>query len=93
MRENWERYTVNTISIDHVKYILCMEEGDTSMSQSYVIVKPELTLYSVQLRDWNNMWLIEMKLIYFLIKSIATTGHKLQGKTLDELVVNSFAYG
>ena len=25
--------------------------------------------------------------------NISTTGHKLQGKTLDHLVVNSFAYG
>ena len=42
---------------------------------------------------WNNMILGGVKLTYIPINSsISTTGHKLQGKTLNQLVVNSWAY-
>ena len=40
------------------------------------------------------MMLEKTKIAYIPVKSsISTTGHKLQGKTLEHLVVNSWAYG
>ena len=49
MKENWEGYMVNTISVDYIKHIVCMREDDASMSQKKFIVKPESTLCSVRL--------------------------------------------
>ena len=85
---------VNTISVDHVKHIVCKIESNHSGNEKYFLVKPESTLCSVRLREWNNMMLEKKKITYIPINSsISTTGHKLQGKTLEHLVVNSWAYG
>ena len=45
------------------------------------------------MRRWNNVVLDKIKITYLPItSSISTTGHKLQGKTLDDLVINSWGY-
>ena len=45
------------------------------------------------LRAFHNVVLDKIKVTYLPINSsISTTGHKLQGKTLDNLVINSCAY-
>ena len=92
-KENWEGYMVNTISVDHIKHIVCMKESSIPEENKYFIIKPESSLCTVRLREWNNMALEQMKITYLPVNSsISTTGHKLQGKTLDHLVVNSWAY-
>ena len=77
-----------------MKHIVCKIESKDSNNDRYFTVKPETILCSVRLREWNNMMIEKMKITYIPINSsISTTGHKLQGKTLDHLVVNSWAYG
>ena len=67
-----------------------MHEGKNA---KYFIVKPETRQCKVKLRTWNNVVLDKIKITYLPItSSISTTGHKLQGKTLDHLVVNSWGY-
>ena len=45
------------------------------------------------MRQWDNTVIDKIKTTYFPINSsISTTGHKLQGKTLNNLVVNSWGY-
>ena len=83
VKENWERYMVNTISVDHANHIVCMVGEDKDVKKRYFIVQPETTLCSVRLKEWNNMTLEKIKVTYFpLNSSISTTGHKLQGQTL-----------
>ena len=67
-----------------------MHEG---MKERYFIVKPETKQCKVKLRTFNNVVLDKIKIPYLPItSSISTTGHKLQGKTLDNLVINSWGY-
>ena len=59
----------------------------------YFIVKPERRKCTVKLRAWNNTTIDNITITYLPITSnISTTGHKLQGRTLDHLVVNSWGY-
>ena len=79
---------VNTISVDQVKYIVCMTE---STDPKYFTVEPETGLCKIKLRQFNNTSLEKIRVTYLPINSnISTTGHKLQGSTLDCLVVNSW---
>ena len=46
------------------------------------------------MRRWNNTVLDKIKITYLPINcNISITGHKLQGKTIDHLIVNLLAYG
>ena len=90
VQENWEGYLVNTVFANQVAYIMCMYKGKNA---KYFIVKPETRQCKVKLRTWNNVVLDKIKVTYLPItSSISTTGHKLQGKTLDDLVINSWGY-
>ena len=90
VQENWEGYLVNTVFANQVEYIMCMYEGKNN---KYFIVKPERRKCKVKLRAWNNTTIDNITITYLPITSnISTTGHKLQGKTLNHLVVNSWGY-
>ena len=91
IKENWEGYIVNTIYASDISYILCSYENE---QKGYFKVKPETRKCRVKLHMWNKMILDGLKITYLPINSsISTTGHKLQGKTLNNLVINSWAYG
>ena len=93
VKENWEGYMVNIISVNHIKHIVCSIDDSIETNQRYFIVKPESTLCTVRLHEWNNMTLEKIKITYLpLNSSISTTGHKLQGQTLNHLVINSWGY-
>ena len=51
VKENWEGYMVNTISVDHIKHIVCSINDNIETNQRYFIVKPESTLCTVQLHE------------------------------------------
>ena len=69
------------------------KNDEKSKKKRYFIVKPVSTLCSIRLKEWNNMSLEKIKITYLpLNSSISTTGHKLQGQSLEHLVVNSWAY-
>ena len=89
--ETWEGYTVNTVLASQVDYIICMHEGK---KDKYFIVKPKKSQCKVRMRMWDDTVLENIKMTYLPINcNISTTGHKIQGKTLDHLIVNSWAYG
>ena len=89
--ECWEGYMVNTVYADEVKHLVCIPEDN---SGKYFLVKPETRQCKIKLRMLNNMVLKKIKITYIPINcNISTTGHKLQGATLNSLVVNSWAYG
>ena len=88
VKESWEGYMVNTISIDNIEHIVCMTESD---EPKYFTVEPQTGLCSITLRQFTNTSLEKIRVKYFPLNSnISTTGHKLQGSTLDSLVVNSW---
>ena len=81
---------VNTIYANEIDCIVCKHENDEG---NYFLIKPETRQCKIKFRMWNNMILKNVKVTYLPINcNISTTGHKLQGKTLDHLVINSFAY-
>ena len=89
-KENWEGYMINTICASKVKDIICKHE---SGKERYFLVKPETRQCNIKLRMCNNVILKNIKMTYLPVNcNISTTGHKLQGKTLNHLVVNSWAY-
>ena len=66
-----------------------MRERPTGTS----LQKPETRQCKVRLRSWNSAIIDKIKITYLPINSsISTTGHKLQGKTLDHLVIDSWGY-
>ena len=88
--ENWEGYMVNTIYANQVEHIVCMQEGNKG---NYFIVKPETRQCKIKLRKYRDVVIDGVKVTYLPINSnISTTGHKLQGRTLNHLIVNSWAY-
>ena len=79
---------VNTISIDNIEHIICMTESD---DPKCFTVEPQTSMCSITLRQFTNTSLEKIKVTHFPLNSnISTTGHKLQGSTLDSLVVNSW---
>ena len=90
VQENWEGYIVNTIFANQVEHIVCMMEGHKN---KYFLVKPETRQCKIKSRNFNDLVIDKIKVTYLPINSnISTTGHKLQGRTLDHLIVNSWAY-
>ena len=80
---------VNTIDANEIDYLVCMHESN----RNYFLIKPETRQCKIRFRMWNNMILKKIRTTYLpIICNISTTGHKLQGRTLDHLVINSFAY-
>ena len=51
VKESWEGYMVNTISVDQAKHIVCMTESTDS---KYFTVKPETGLCKIKLRQFNK---------------------------------------
>ena len=94
VKENWEGYMVNTVSADDVDHMVCMIECDPREEPKYFTVKPTTGLCKITLKQFfNNTALEPIRITYLPINSnISTTGHKLQGSTLDKLVVNSWTF-
>ena len=91
IKENWEGYMVNTIYATDIEYILCSYEHD---QQKFFKIKPETRQCQIRLPMCNKIKVDDISVTYLPVNSsISTTGHKLQGKTLEHLVINSWAYG
>ena len=84
---------VNTINADDVDHMICNIECDPRQIPKYFTVKPTTSLCDVTLKEFNNTKIEPIKITYSPINSnISTTGHKLQGSTLNTLVVNSWTF-
>ena len=93
-KEILEGYMVSTIYAHEVDYIICKKERtSTPGTPEYFKVSPESSNCTVRLKQFNTLPLLTIYMTYLPINcNISTTGHKLQGKTLNSLVVNSWAY-
>ena len=92
-KENWEGFIVNTIQASKVKYIICKREKTSPGQLEYFKVKPESSQVTTSLKDVINIKINDLCIKQLSVNSnIATTGHKLQGKTLSNLVINSWNY-
>ena len=70
---------------------MCMQDDNDG---KYFLIKPETRQCKIKLRTLDSMVLKNIRVTYLPINcNISTTGHKLQGATLNSLVVNSWAYG
>ena len=93
-KENWEGYMVNTVYAHEVEYIVCKKERTSSPgTPEYFTVKPQAGICHIRLPQFSSLPLLNIYMTYLPINcNISTTGHKLQGKTLNSLVVNSWTY-
>ena len=93
--ENWEGFMVNTVYAHEVLYILCKYEKDKDDKgpDKYFIIETKSCAVNVHLRTFG-IKLKDLNIEQFPVNdNTATTGHKLQGVTLDELVVTRWDYG
>ena len=92
--ENWEGYMVNTVFAHEVEYIVCRKEKDNSNDPpEYFKIETRSSAVKVNLRTFG-IKLCDINVEQFPVNdNSATTGHKLQGVSLDNLVISSWDYG
>ena len=59
IQENWEGLMVNTIFVNQVQHILCIQEGSNG---KYFLVKPETRQRKIKLRKITILLLTKLKL-------------------------------
>ena len=94
-KENWNDYMVNTVCASDIEYIICRRENKKNVRHNeYFKVKPERSHVTATLKEFACTIPIKGIAIEQLPmnSNIATTCHKLQGKTLENLVINSWNY-
>ena len=93
--ECWEGYMVNTVQASEVAYIICKREKKKQDDpDEYFKLTASTGPVTVTFQDILKVQLSGISMEQFPLNSnIATTCHKLQGKTLVHLIVNSFDYG
>ena len=92
-KENWGGYMVNTIQASKLQYMICKREKVSTGQQQYFKIKPEQCQVTAKLKDIVDIPIKDISIKQFSLNSnIATTCHKLQRKTLDNLVINSWNY-
>lgn len=62
VKESWEGYMVNTITIDQVQHIVCIPK---SVDAKYFTVKPQTGLSKIKLRQLKNTSLTKNQKTYF----------------------------
>ena len=86
---------VNTVYAHEIEYMICIREKNKDTdSDEYFKLKPECSSVRVKMPTLMNFKLKALHVTQFGVNdNIATTCHKLQGVSLDSLVVYSFNYG
>ena len=94
-KENWEGFMVNTVYAHDVKYMICRKEKEKdSDPDEYFKIEPKSSAIKITCEHLGNLPIKGINMTQFgVIDNITTTGHKLQGASLDNLVVNSWNYG
>ena len=94
-KENWEGFMVNTVYAHDVKYMICRKEKEKdSDPDEYFKMEPISSAIKISCKYLGNLPIRGINMTQFgVIDNIATTGHKLQGVSLDNLVVNNWNYG
>ena len=93
-KENWEGFMVNTVYAHQVSYMICKRVKEKEEDpDEYFKVEPKSSAITVTCQSLGNLPIKGINMTQFgVIHNIATTGHKLQGVSLDDLVVNSWNY-
>ena len=86
---------VNTVQASNVNYMICKREKEKETDpDEYFKIEPKKSAVKISCRYLGNLPIKGINMTQFgVIDNIATTGHKLQGMSLDNLVVNSWFYG
>ena len=93
-KENWDGYMVNSIFCHDVKYMICMKEKEKETDpDEYFKMEPKKGAITITAQQLGNLPIKGINMEQFgVIHNIATTGHKLQGASMDNLVINSWNY-
>ena len=93
-KENWEGFMVNTVQAHEVQYIICKREKENEEDpDEYFTVEPKSGAIKITCNYLGNMPIRGINMTQFgVIHNVATTGHKLQGVSLSNLIVNSWNY-
>ena len=85
---------VNTVYAHDVKYIICRKETEKDTDpDEYFKTEPISSPIKISCKYLGNLPIKGINMTQFgVIDNIATTGHKLQGVSLDNLVVISWNY-
>ena len=93
-KECWGGYMVNTVYAHHVEYMICSHEKEKDEDPDvYFKLVPESLAVQVTMPSMNKFKFKGITAYQFGINdNIATTCHKLQGVSLDSLVIDTFNY-
>ena len=93
-KECWGGYMVNTVYAHHVDYMVCMhEKKNDDDPEVYFKIEPESLAVKVTMPTMAKFKFRGIIATQFGINdNIATTCHKLQGVSLDSLVIDTFNY-
>ena len=93
-KENWEGFMVNTVHANDVEYMICRHQKEKeSDPDRHIMIEPRKTTIKITCKFLGNLPITGISMTQFgVIDNIATTGHKLQGVSLDNLVVNTWNY-
>ena len=93
VKEIWNGYLVNTIEGSQIHGIVCKKENKEGDSDEYFYIEPERTAVNISIPLMHKLPVKGIKIEQLPVNdNIATTGHKLQGATLLNLVVKSWDY-
>jgi hypothetical protein len=104
VEEIWDGHKVLTINVDEVEYVICEKKKKRSSNADMELATEYFKLPAKTFRVKMSLPLgaarkvypekSTLKLTQFPINiDLATTGHKLQGATKDNLVISDFNYG
>ena len=93
-KENWNGYYVNTIEASLIKYIVCSKKSQSEEGpHQYFYVEPQQISIHISIPSLSTLSIRGIKMEQLPMNdNIATTGHKLQGATLTNLIVKSWDY-
>ena len=93
-KENWEGFMVNTIFAHQVEYMICGREKEKDEDpDEFFKFFPETRSVKLSLPTLGNYKLKGIHVTQFEVNdNVATTCHKLQGASLDQIIVHSWNY-
>ena len=99
----WDGYHVNTVSVDNIKFIICEYwengHGSNNSNKSPRLFKLKAEVSKVDIK--MNLFGSKKKTVFTnqyikqfgILVNTATTGHKLQGLSMDYIIIVSWFYG
>ena len=98
----WDGFHINTVSVNDVKYMVCEHwEGTVDNNNNYIPPRsfrlyPEVTKVDIKMKLYGSKKKMVFKNQYIkqfgVLVNNATTGHKLQGMSKDNIIVVDWFY-